>query len=409
MPIRNPFQTAPGANPPELVGRAAELASIADSTERAKTGSAPTPLVLMGLRGIGKTVLLNRLIESAGPKAVTLKLEVESEVSLSIVVHEQITRLLPSLGSSPKRLMPTLDSALRPLPKIQCGLPNEMGSLSLEPPSDDRAPLMPLRSAISALDDAVSASGRFLVVTIDEIHDVDVASLRTIAATVHQSAGTNAPILLACAGLPHTAEIIRQLRTYAQRWEHYELGLLRRAEVVEAIRIPIERAGERVDQAALDLLAEQSGGYPFFVQKYASAAWNAHKHGRVTTKDVESIIPGVRASIEQTFYRDALGGLSPRERAFVIALADLGPGPHELKQVSEILGVASMSLGSIRTRLIKKNVVFSPRAGTIQFPIPLAEQYIANNREQYENAEVIAFRLRLRRGDLSQQPPEPRP
>jgi hypothetical protein len=237
------------------------------------------------------------------------------------------------------------------------------------------------------------------VITIDEIHDVDIASLRTVAAAVHQSAGTRAPILLACAGLPHTAEIIRKLRTYAHRWEQYELDLLRRAEVVQAIRMPIERAGEHIDIAALDLLVERSAGYPFFVQKYASAAWNAHHRGRITLADVEGIIPGVQASIDKTFYRDALEALSPRERMFVIALFELGAGAHELRAVSSLLGVGSTALGSIRTQLIKKNVVFSPRAGAIQFRIPLAERYIADHRDEYETPEVIAYRSQFRRSD----------
>jgi hypothetical protein len=146
MPIRNPFQPAPGASPPELVGRAAELASISDATERAKSTSAPTPIVFMGLRGIGKTVLLNRLIESAGPKAAVLRLEVESEVSLANVVQDGIAPLLPSLGSVPKRLLSALDAALRQLPKLEYGLPNEMGSVSLDPPAEEQPRLLPLRS-----------------------------------------------------------------------------------------------------------------------------------------------------------------------------------------------------------------------------------------------------------------------
>jgi hypothetical protein len=399
MSSQNPFQPAPGASPPELVGRAAELSSILDATERAKSGSVPTPIVFMGLRGIGKTVLLNRLIESAGPKAAVLRLEVESDVPLATVVQDGIARLLPALESAPKRFLSALDAALRQLPKLEYGLPHEMGSFSLEPPAEETPRLMPLRAALLALNDAVSGTGRFLVMTIDEIHDVDIASLRTVSAVAHQSAGTRAPILLACAGLPHTVQIVQKLRTYAHRWEQYELDLLRRAEVVQAIRMPIERAGDHIDTAALDLLAERSAGYPFFVQKYASAAWNAHHGGRITMADVERILPGVQASIDKTFYRDALENLSPRERMFVIALSELGPGSHELRAVSSRLGVGSMALGSIRTQLIKKNVVFSPRSGAIQFRIPLAERYIADHRDDYETADVIAYRAQFHRGE----------
>ena len=128
MSRQNPFQPAFGASPPELVGRGAELASILDASERAKSGSAPTPIVFMGLRGIGKTVLLNRLtvllnrlIECADTKAVILKLEVESEVPLGSVLQDAVAQLLPCLGSAPKRILSSLDAAWRQLPKLQYG------------------------------------------------------------------------------------------------------------------------------------------------------------------------------------------------------------------------------------------------------------------------------------------------
>ena len=239
----NPFQPAPGASPPELVGRSSELAAIWDATERAKSGSVPTPLVFTGLRGIGKTVLLTRLIDSAGAHAVPIRLEVESEVPLSDVVQDAIARLLPTLRSVPKKLLAAVDAALRLVPKLNYELPNELGALSLEAPADDRAPHLPLRTAIESLNAAVSSIGRFLVITIDEIHDADIASLRTIAAGVHQSAASGNPILLACAGLPQTVEVIAKLRTYAHRWDRFELDLLRGPEVAQAIRLPIERNG----------------------------------------------------------------------------------------------------------------------------------------------------------------------
>jgi hypothetical protein len=400
----NPFQPAPGASPPELVGRSSELAAIWDATERAKSGSVPTPLVFTGLRGIGKTVLLTRLIDSAGAHAVPIRLEVESEVPLSDVVQDAIARLLPTLRSVPKKLLAAVDAALRLVPKLNYELPNELGALSLEAPADDRAPHLPLRTAIESLNAAVSSIGRFLVITIDEIHDADIASLRTIAAGVHQSAASGNPILLACAGLPQTVEVIAKLRTYAHRWDRFELDLLRGPEVAQAIRLPIERNGATIDRAALDLLIEQCAGYPFFVQKYASAAWTAHRGRSITLADVERVVPGVRAGIEKAFYRDAFDDLSPRERMLVIALADLGPGAHELRAVSGALGVGSMALGSIRTRLIKKGVVFAPRAGYLQFRIPLAERYVADHREAYETPDVIAYRKAFRRdGDTHER------
>ena len=392
----NPFQPAPGASPPELVGRSAELAAIWDATERVKSGSKPTPIIFTGLRGIGKTVLLNRLIESAGSKAVVLRLEVESGVALASIAQEAIARLLPTLQSVPKKLLIGIDTALRLVPKINYELPHEMGALSLEAPPDDESPLLPLRSAIDCLNAAVTSISRFLVITIDEVHDADIASLRTIASAVHQSAQSDAPILLAWAGLPQTSEIITHLPTYVRRWDSYELDLLREPEVAQAIRIPLDRNGVTIEQSALDRLVQESAGYPYFVQRYASAAWTAHSGRSITLSDVEGVIPNVRVLIEKLFYREPLENLSVRERMFAIALAELGPGAHELRAVSSALGVGSMALGSIRTQLIKKGVVFSPRAAYLQFRIPLAERYIIDHREEYENPDVIEYRRSMK-------------
>jgi hypothetical protein len=136
-----------------------------------------------------------------------------------------------------------------------------------------------------------------------------------------------------------------------------------------------------------------------FVQKYASAAWTAHHGRRIRLPDVEAIIPAVRASIDKTFYREVLENLSPRERMVVIALAELGSGSHELRTLAAVLGVGSMALGSIRTRLIQKGVVFAPRSGHIQFRIPLAERYIVENRAAFETPEVVEYRRKFNRID----------
>jgi hypothetical protein len=336
------------------------------------------------------------LIESAGPKAVVLRLEVESGVTLAAIAQQGIERLLPTLQSVPKKLLTGIDAALRLVPKINFELPNEMGALSLEAPTDDTSPILPLRSAIDSLNTALTSIGKFLVITIDEVHDADIASLHTIATAVHQSAQGDSPILLAWAGLPHTAQLITRLPTYVHRWENYELDLLRGPEVAQAIRLPLERNGVTIEQAALDRLIDESAGYPYFVQRYASAAWTAHRGRSITLGDVEGIVPGVRTLIEKLFYRDPLENLSPRERMFAIALAELGPGAHELRAIASALGVGSMALGSTRTQLIKKGVIFSPRAAYLQFRIPLAERYIIDHRLDYENADVIEYRKSIR-------------
>lgn len=373
----NPFQPAPGATPPLLVGRAAELASIRDACDRVARDSAPTPIAFVGLRGLGKTVLLN-VVREHTRDGVHLHVEIEPGISLASSVRSALDTLLASVTPAVKRVAKAIESALRYLPMPSFELPGRVGAITLTTPAEQTEPehRQPLSQAIQALNDAVASAHKYLVITVDEVQDVDVVGFRSLVACVHRSAGSRRPILLACAGLPETHETFRKLRTYAKRWDRFDLGFLSRAETIEAIRTPIREAGASIEDAAIDVLADESAGYPFFVQKYASAAWNHHRGTKILLSDVQAIVPDVRALVERLFYADELDRLSPRERAFCKALADLGEGPHALGEIAAAFGVPSSAISSIRSTLIKKGVVFVPSSGMLEFRMPLADRYV---------------------------------
>jgi hypothetical protein len=387
----NPFQPAPGADPPLLVGRSSEEASIQDACARVARGSAPTPLAFLGLRGLGKTVLLNEIRARTGD-GVHLQVEVETGVSLAVSMRQAVTSLQGAVDPLPKRLGKALLETLRSIPMPSFELPHDLGAVTLEaPPMPESAGDLPLGQALQILNDAVFAANTYLVVTVDEVHDADVAGLRSLVARVHQSAGSRAPILFACAGLPETANTLRELRTYVKRWDRFELDFLTRAETAAAIRIPIERAGRSIADAALEAVVVEAAGYPAFIQRYASAVWNEHEGESITVEDVSRTIPAVRSTLEKLFYQEDFAGLSARERLFCKVLADLGPGGHNLRAVSGALGVASAAISSIRTNLIRKGVVFSPSSGTVAFRLPLADRYVRKNEAFFFDAGVQQY------------------
>jgi hypothetical protein len=233
------------------------------------------------------------------------------------------------------------------------------------------------------------------VITIDEVQNADVPAFRSLVAVVHQSAGTQHPILLASAGLPESTTVLDELHTYAKRWDRFELDFLTRAESVEAIRIPLQHAGVTIDDDALDILVIEAAGYPFFVQKYASTIWNRHRGKRITIADVEAALPGVRALVEKTYYTDEFRTLSPRERLFCKILAALGPGPHALGIIAAELGVKSSAISSIRGNLIKKGIIFAPSAGMLQFRMPLADRYVRDHASFFFDPCVERYRAKL--------------
>ena len=389
----NPFQPAPGATPPALVGRDAELVAIQDALDRAQRSSNPTPIVFIGLRGLGKTVLLHRIANQSEKSALHLSVEAEPGVPLAASIREAMHLLRERDKSLKKRLGDAFDVALRHIPLPSFELLGSAGSVSLRAPESDAKPEeLPLGQALMTFNTAAHDVKKFLVITIDEVQDADVGSLRTIVARVNQSAGTNMPILFACAGLPQSRDILRQLRTYTTRWDIFDLDFLTRAECVEAIRKPITDVGVAIEDAAIDMLVQESAGYPFFIQKYASAVWSKHRGGKISLRDAETTVPGVRKLVEKTLYGSAFASLTPREIAVALAVADLGPGAHALRDVARSLGTTSDALGSIRSNLIRKDILFVPSSGNVQFRMPLADRYVLEHRDTLETKDVIAFR-----------------
>jgi len=389
----NPFQPAPGATPPALVGRDAEVIAIEDALDRATRGSQPTPMAFVGLRGLGKTVLLHRIAQDSMRTALHLAVEAEPGVSLVSSFREAMHLLRERDKPLKKRLGDAFDVALRHLPLPSFELPGSMGSVSLQAPeSGSKLEDNPLGQALMTFNRAAHEVNKFLVITVDEVQDADVASLRTVVARVNQSTGTKEPILFACAGLPQSRDILRALRTYTTRWDIFDLEFLTRAECVEAIRKPLTAVGITIEDRAVDLLVQESAGYPFFVQKYASAAWNKHRDSTITLRDAEATVPGVRKLLEKTLYGSAFAGLTAREVAVALAVAELGPGAHALGNVAKSLGTTSDALGSIRSNLIKKDVLFVPSSGMLQFRMPLADRYVLEHRDDLETKDVIAFR-----------------
>lgn len=217
MGERNPFQPAPGAIPPILAGRGPEMAAITDAASRLRSDGSPVPISLIGLRGIGKTVLLKAIKETT-PDSLHLEIEVEPGVPLVDLFRDEINALDAPVEPLHKRLGKAFDAALRQLPMPGSKLPHEMGSVSLTASAEALPERLPLGRAIQALNEEVRLAGKTLVITIDEVQDVDIVGFRSLVARVHKSAAKT-PILLASAGLPQAHETFAALRTYARRWE----------------------------------------------------------------------------------------------------------------------------------------------------------------------------------------------
>jgi len=342
------------------------------------SGGAAQPIVVLGLRGMGKTALLRRSIRNRDTKPIVLYAEGSEEQSLAAAFRRSLERASGELKSAPDRLKSTIDSIVRKFPKTSFELPHEMGAIAIEGSKAEEQP-SPFIDAIYELNEAAEKHGRFLVFAIDEIQTVRVEDLSPVVEFVHETAGSNTPALLLGAGLPNSRLHLHRVKTYTERWRYFRLELLSREESRDAIDLPARERGVEIEEAALELLARESAGYPFFVQEFGSAAWATRTGHRITVEQVRGILPGIRRLLDNSLYEPSFESLTGPELSYAFALAKLGPGPHRVAEIAAGLGGRVEKLNWIRNQLIKKDVAYSPASGLLEFRLPLTERFLRRN------------------------------
>jgi hypothetical protein len=387
----NPYRPAPGSAPPALVGREGELGATRYAAGLTRTGGAAQPIVFTGLRGMGKTALLRRCVtEAEGANAVVLYAEASPELRLAATLRRSLEHAKRQYVGLRGKIKAAFEATIRALPEATFELPHELGGIKLNPaqaPSD--RPHESFIEALETLNAEVRRHERFLVFAIDEVQEGHIDDLRIIVRFVHLTAGTTEPVLFLGAGLPNSPAHLHAVRTYTERWRYFRIGLVSREETIEAIQAPAKERGVTFERPALARLVEETAGYPFFIQEYASAAWLQHKGNRVTLRDVEAIAPGVRRILEDSFYDERFRRLTPRECDYVLAMAALGEGPHTVGEIATRLGATSEILSSVRNQLIRKDIVYAPAGGSLEFRMPLTDRYIVRHREALERRAKV--------------------
>jgi DNA-binding MarR family transcriptional regulator len=378
----NPFRTAPGSEPPALVGRDGEASAVRYSLSLSENGAPAQPIVFTGLRGMGKTALLRHCIaDASAANAIVVYAEASDNEPIALSLRRGLERARRESASIHQKVKSGFDKVLEALPAASFELPHGLGAISLSARHEEDAAFL---SALDDLNDATRRHDRYLVFAIDEIQDAPIEGLRDLVRFIHATASTNQPAYLLAAGLPSSREHLHKVRTYTERWRFFRLGLLTPEQTRDAIAIPLRERGVTIAPVALDRLAEESAGYPFFVQEYASAVWLAHHGDVISEEEVERTIPGVRRILEDDFYDARFRLLTPRECSYVLALAELGPGPQTTGEIAKRLGARSATVSSTHNQLLKKDVIYSPTRGMAEFRIPLTERYVLRHKHELE-------------------------
>jgi hypothetical protein len=329
---------------------------------------------------MGKTALLRHSIaEASASDAVVIYAEASNIEPLPTTLRQGLERARRASASLPQKVKSGLEKVIEALPNASFELPHELGAVALSATHKQDATFV---DSLEELNDAVRRHGKHLVFAIDEIQSAPIAGLQDLVRFVHNTAGTKHPVFFMGAGLPNSRAHLHEVRTYTERWRYYRLGLLTPEQTHDAISIPARDRGIQIEPDALTLLVEESAGYPFFIQEFASAAWLEHHGDVITVSDAEHAILDVRGILEDDFYDARFRLLTPREMRYVFALAELGPGPHTAGDVAERLGATSDVTSSIRNQLVKKDMIYSPSVGMVEFRIPLTERFITQHKAE---------------------------
>lgn len=382
--IKNPFSPGAGSPPPELAGREGILEQARVLLGRVQAGRPEKSLLLTGLRGVGKTVLLNeieRLAQDVGYR--TILVEAHEGKPLSVLLAPHLRRLLFELdriagvGHKARRGLAILKSFVGAI-RVKVG-DFDIG-IDVEPEAGtaDSGDLeVDLPSLFVAVAEAAEERGVAVAILIDEIQYFDGAELSALIMAMHKMQQRQLPLVLVGAGLPILPGLAGESKSYAERLFSFpDVGPLTEPDAVKALREPIEDAGEAIEPDALAEIFRLTKGYPYFLQEWGYQAWNHATASPITMQVIAETTEIVTQRLDENFFRVRFDRLTPRERQYLRAMAELGRGPYRTGDIADCLGAKITTLGPVRASLIKKGMVYSPSHGDMAFTVPLFDEFM---------------------------------
>lgn len=383
-PIANPFSPGAGSPPPELVGREPLLKQARILLGRVKQKRPEKSLLLTGLRGVGKTVLLNEIERQARAAGYrTVAIEAHEDKPLGPLLAPYLRSLLYELdrmagaGDKVKRGLRVLRGFLGALKITYADV--ELG-LDVDPErgSADSGDLqIDLPDLLVAVGEAAEERASAVALFIDEIQYFTERELGALIMAMHRIQQRQLPVVLVGAGLPILPGLAGESKSYAERLFNFpEVGALSKQDAATALREPALAAGAEFEPGALKEVFRLTGGYPYFLQEWGYRSWNQATTRRITTRVVKAATPMVIERLDQSFFRVRFDRLTPGEKRFLRAMAELGPAAHRTGDVADALGVRVTSLGPVRAKLIRKGMVYSPAHGDMAFTVPLFDEFM---------------------------------
>lgn len=383
-PIGNPYTPGAGMPPPELAGRDDLRQQVHIALERIKAGRPAKSILLVGLRGVGKTVLLDRLREDAEEAGLqTIRVEAPENRSLPAILAPQLRQALLKLSRN-DQAKDLAQRALRALAGFAKGLKMKYEDIEVgldfdpEPGLADNGDLEhDLQALLEVVGAAAKKAGTALVMFVDELQYVEEEQLASLITALHRTAQRSLPVVLVGAGLPQLPGKMGRAKSYAERlFDFPQIGALSTNAAILAITKPAEKEGVVFEQGALDRILRETRGYPYFLQEWGKHSWDTANQSPITRHDVDRATASAIAALDESFFRVRFDRLTPSEKRYLRAMAELGPGPHRSGNIAEQLQRDVTSLAPTRSGLIVKGMIWSPSHGDTAFTVPLFDEFM---------------------------------
>ncbi len=383
-PVTNPFAPGAGTPPPELAGRDELREIVRIAIARARRNLPTKSILMVGLRGVGKTVLLDQMRDDAEATGVqTLRIEAPESRSLPAILAPQLRQALLKLSRN-EQAKELAQRGLRALAGFAKALKVKYADIEVgfdfapEPGLADNGDLEhDLQALLEAAGAAAKSAETALAIFIDELQYVEEEELAALITALHRTAQRSLPVVMVGAGLPQLRGRMGRAKSYAERlFDFPEIGPLPETAAKLAITRPAESLGVRVEPEGLNRIFRETHGYPYFIQEWGKHTWDVATTSPITDKDVAIASTAAVAALDESFFRVRFDRLTPGEKRYLRAMADLGAGPHRSGDIAEKLGREVTALGPTRNNLISKGMIWSPNHGDTAFTVPLFDEFM---------------------------------
>ena len=383
-PRINPYAPGAGTPPPELAGRDALLERASIALDRIRNGLAARSLILWGLRGVGKTVLLNQIRLDAEVRGfISARIEAPEgrslPATLAPALRAALLRLdrLGAVKTGASKAMVALAGYIGAL-KIKYG--DIEASLDIKPQlglADSGDLELDLTDLIASIGEAARERATAVVLYIDELQYVPEDQLAALITAFHNASQMKLPVTMVAAGLPQLVGRTGRAKSYAERlFEFAEVGKLDRPSAARALEAPAQAQGVAYEPGAIDAILEQTQGYPYFLQEWGKHSWDVADASPIERLDAERATADALIELDQSFFKVRLDRLTPAEKRYLRAMAELGPGPHRSGDIADGLRKPVASVAFTRNSLIEKGMIYSPNHGDTAFTVPLFDDFM---------------------------------